>query len=644
MEPEIWIYGHWLSCNMGDRFQARGVAKYLSLSMDISKLVFVNFSKDTKPMSVELNGVKYPVYGPEDVKDRSPRLIILVTGSIDYMAKFIPWIKNQLDKDSLDEVIIWGGFGHGRKGKAHRDGLDLFLHPKITFWSRSWRDADMFQEWFGRPSRLAGDPMAFWVLNDNSSDKTIEYENIVIPSIYAWRYHPEVWEEMMKKADRVISIDNVADYKLKASVPQIEFINDPTKLIPILHKTKNVISGRLHGGLLSALMDIPTAMVVTDDAAPGEGTYKFEAVARTGCGPNKPLCAAPCAKDLSLPLALPSEKTYSREYLDYTAESLLIIKDKVKRLYQHHRIAILAWYDTPLDQIKVAIEEFERQGHQAISVDAVSVFTTLNTFQPDVILIWNRHQGVAILPQLRSLFKGKIIFFNWDDPHAVLRSDLLEHIDGLIDHVFSTCRSTEKMYLEHGAGGWTYLPPFYSKKWHYPEVDEKYQHDVAMVCTNFYKNPSEFPGQLISRYDLIKALNDDPEISFGLYGPESFRAEFPHSYCGQINYADNHKVFASSKINISTHVENGDGYTNERCITILGSGGLLLVDPIQGWQELFGDGCVVMRSCDAKDVISQIKEILSTYHPAHDIIKQHGSNIVKKYEVKEWAKAILSVC
>lgn len=643
MVPEIWIYGHWLSCNLGDRYQARGVAKHLSHFVDISKLVFVNFSKDIKPMSIELEGVNYVVYGPEDVKDRSPKLIILLTGSIDYMTKFIPWIKNQLIKDTLQEVIIWGGFGHGRKDGLHRDGLDLFFHPKVTFWSRCWRDADMYQEWFDRPSRLGGDPLAFWVLNDTSQETSPLYDNIVIPSIYSWRYHPEIWEEMMNKADRVISIDNVADYKLKDIVPRLEFINDPSKLIPILRQSKHIISGRLHGGLLAALINVPTTMVITDDAEPGQGTYKFEAVARTGCGQEKPLCQSLCAKNLSFPLPIIQENNYSQEYLDLTSESLSLLTNKVKELFPRYRIAILAWYNTPLDQIKVAIEEFSRYGHQVISVDADTLLRLFSQDkredEPDIILIWNRHQVENVLPKIRHQFNGKIILFNWDDPHAVRRSDLLNHVKGL-DHVFSTCRSTEKMYLDHGATTWTYLPPFYSNKWHYQEIETKYSHDVALVCTNFYKDKQEFSGQLISRYDLVKALDSDPEINFGLYGPKSFRDEFPRSYRGQINYADNHKVFASSKINLSTHVEDGIGYTNERCITILGSGGLLLVDPINDWQNLFGLGCLVMKSCNVDEVVVQIKEILSNYS-SYEETKKLGLDIVKKYEIKKWVKTIL---
>lgn len=346
-DQEIWIYGHWLSCNLGDRYQARGIIKYLCRFFEVTRFTFVNFFDDTTKMSIRLDNQTYPVYGPNEVKDNKPRLIILPSGSVTYQVNWISLLVHQLESNpSLKEIIIWGGFGHGKREEdpIFRQGLSLLAHPKVTFWSRSWRDAQLYHDWFEKESRLAGDPMAYWILEEQIiTEKEENYSVLVIPSIYAWRYNPPTWERLIMQADRVVAIDTVADRQLKQLFPHLELINSVEELIPLLKQVKLVISGRLHGGLLSALLNIPTIMVITDDAPPGQGTFKFEAVARTGCGQDEPLCHALSSKDIStfpdllLPSPSPSPSLpnvpFSREkYLSLTQESLSLLVVKIKEL------------------------------------------------------------------------------------------------------------------------------------------------------------------------------------------------------------------------------------------------------------------------------------------------------------------------
>lgn len=335
-EQEIWIYGHWLSCNLGDRYQARGIINYLSRFFEMTRFTFVNFFDDTTKMFVYLDGKNYPVYGPSEIKDNKPRLIILPSGSVTYQVNWISLLVHQLETNSfLQEIIIWGGFGHGKREEdpIFRQGLSLLTHPKVTFWSRSWRDAQLYHDWFDKESRLAGDPMAYWILKEHINPEQEKNIILVIPSIYAWRYNPSFWERLITQADRIIAIDTVADRQLKQLFPHLEFINTVEDLLPIMKQAKLVISGRLHGGLLSALLNIPTIMVITDDAQPGQGTFKFEAVARTGCGQDKPLCYALPSKEISFPLTLERYPSFSsEEYLSLTGESLSLLIAKIKEL------------------------------------------------------------------------------------------------------------------------------------------------------------------------------------------------------------------------------------------------------------------------------------------------------------------------
>ena len=94
-------------------------------------------------------------------------------------------------------------------------------------------------------------------------------------------------------------------------------------------------------------------------------------------------------------------------------------------------------------------------------------------------------------------------------------------------------------------------------------------------------------------------------------------------------YADLNQIFNSSRINLTTHVVgNREGYLNERTVTLIGSGALILIDQVKGLDLNLkpNEDCVVL---DTENPALQIAEFLRKY-PSFSKIKKNVEKIRAK--------------
>ena len=127
--------------------------------------------------------------------------------------------------------------------------------------------------------------------------------------------------------------------------------------------------------------------------------------------------------------------------------------------------------------------------------------------------------------------------------------------------------------------------------------------------------------------------------TFAIYGPEKFKEQYPDSYQGFVKYDDTGKLFNRSRINICTHViGNKKGYLNERVFLIMGSGGLLYVDPVPGVEDILINGinCIFI---DENRIVSQVKNILKNYN-IYQNVKNKAYETVKGYTWYDWGMRI----
>ena len=63
------VIGHWLSANLGDKYQPYVIYKSLiENGISSEQIDLINFSSDGgNPMSFEFDGIKYNIMGPEEI-------------------------------------------------------------------------------------------------------------------------------------------------------------------------------------------------------------------------------------------------------------------------------------------------------------------------------------------------------------------------------------------------------------------------------------------------------------------------------------------------------------------------------------------------------------------------------------------------
>lgn len=260
--------------------------------------------------------------------------------------------------------------------------------------------------------------------------------------------------------------------------------------------------------------------------------------------------------------------------------------------------------------------------------------------QPDIILWWFIYVPSEVI-QFISVNNPSCysILFCWDDPFVwVEKNTKLHEKCPYFDLAIATCEETIDEYKKHGSKDAMFLPPGYDPTLNYPMEDEQYDCDVSICCTNLYEDLSIYDDQYFNRRELIDLLVTIPDIKFHIYGPEFLKLRYPHNYRGFSQYSDLNKIYNKSKINICTHVcSSKSKYINERTILILGSGGLLMVDPVKDMDKLIsGDECVYIQ----KDrIVDQIRDILLNYD-SYKTIKSNGRKKSMEYTWDKWAESL----
>lgn len=271
---------------------------------------------------------------------------------------------------------------------------------------------------------------------------------------------------------------------------------------------------------------------------------------------------------------------------------------------------------------------------------------TLKSFT--FVIWWNWHSlPINHMRRLRESLSSQVwIMYNWDEPWC-WRTFPFQAFTSLFNYCFVSSGARLSEYAAHGVRRAICLYPPYDEAFHRPdcgteEEQVKYACDVSFMCTNLYTD-SIFDDVFVSRKALLDAFARHPEINFHLYGTPQVGRLYPQMYKGEMPYHENRKVFSNSKISLSIHVlQHAPEYLNERCITTLASGGLLLVDPVEGIERVLANGvnCVVMCSNQPEDIVLQVKHILANYDQYRDV-RQNGLTFAKQaFHVSSFCQTI----
>ena len=351
-KPIIWIIGHWGSCNQGDKYQPYVIAKHL-LNLANIDVYYVNYSNHLvngikQKMAVHMNKKDYDLLGPLDTLPVCD-LAILTTGSMDGGSPYVSWITDLMKNNQIRNLIVWGGFSRGYLPLIKfAQPLAFLLDDRVQYYARSYRDLSLYREIVNDQckGRLAGDPMTWWEsaigldfgLQINDSPVPCLKGRVVIPSRYSIWLNEKFWIEAINRADHVVCIDNVSDYEIALKYKAI-ILREPWMFIQAIKQSSHVISGRLHSGVLSACMGIPTTLIITDNSKPGVGSLKFDAVGNTSSALNTPICKVMTANEalanIEDCMAIPNVNLYRQninKYKELTSNSLNQIVNEVTSL------------------------------------------------------------------------------------------------------------------------------------------------------------------------------------------------------------------------------------------------------------------------------------------------------------------------
>tara|TARA_Y100000991_G_C21973257_1_gene350714 strand:+ start:488 stop:2545 length:2058 start_codon:yes stop_codon:yes gene_type:complete len=320
------------------------------------------------------------------------------------------------------------------------------------------------------------------------------------------------------------------------------------------------------------------------------------------------------------------------------------------------KILIAGWYYM-IYPVVTAKEYFEILGYEVYFLPLLhynqkfngdKLFKSLNSFikniDPNIILWWNWECSEDILHKIKENNQNILhCLFNWDHPFCLSEWDNKHNRKitqkNIWDIVFVTgdCKLSE--YLDSGSKEAYYLRMFADDQIHFPEGDKEYECDISFVLTNLYEDKSMFSDQIFDRKTFLENIIKEKDIKLKIYGPIHLKNNFPDHYSGEVHFLNNHKVFYNSKINLCTHVTNGNKYLNERVGTVLSSGGILLCDKVDNIDSILTDKKDYIL-IDQNNYIEQIKNILANYNEYKHIKENAVITAKKKFSPRFWSKYI----
>jgi len=349
-------------------------------------------------------------------------------------------------------------------------------------------------------------------------------------------------------------------------------------------------------------------------------------------------------------------------------------------LEQMKKLLIISFYELK-DYFLCIKEQFEESYYTVIeyplfkyaydSNDRISDYKEhLNQYiqdkSPDIILWWFIDVPVDVFRFIKKNNPNSFyIMYNSDDPFN-MNKDLFEKAK-IFDVVATPCKESMYMYKLYSNVKYVVFNPMgYDEKAFFPigdntnDINEKYMDDkfkayscdISMMFYNLCLDPNSYPDQVVGRKELIEQiiiLCKKKNYRFKIYGTHALREFFPEYYFGEVAYNERNLMYCFSKINlISSPFKSKSLNIDEQTFSILGSGGLLMIDRTKDIDKLLTDcgnannkinngNCIIYNS---KNYLDRIEHILDNY-ANYNNVKINGYILSKKYTWKSWTENII---
>lgn len=259
---------------------------------------------------------------------------------------------------------------------------------------------------------------------------------------------------------------------------------------------------------------------------------------------------------------------------------------------------------------------------------------------------------VGLISKLRKLAPSMAtVFHSFDDPYQIDNDP--PPIIPEFQFAVTCCKGSVPWYESLGLKAICLYPPV-DRDVHLARAGNQsnLEVDVSFVATHMYPK-SYFPFVFADRSEIVRAAYAVTK-SVSLYGYWSEKRfdwgrefgvpELKDCYRGFLRFEDQPAVYNSTRVNLSSHVKpDGFQYLNERTIYVMGSGGFLLVDHVNGIEELFSPG----RHLDTWKTLPEFREKLAWWlsHPEERMrVAEAGrTQVWRHYSSEAHCQSVLSL-
>jgi len=273
------------------------------------------------------------------------------------------------------------------------------------------------------------------------------------------------------------------------------------------------------------------------------------------------------------------------------------------------------------------------------------------------MLYWWQPQNDApdgLAAALRGEFPGLILVGQSIDDPLMVEEHERAGVYRDFDLAVTCCAGSVARYEAMGVRAIVGYPPVDRDLHGRARPEAALECEASFAATNVYP-PECYPRVLLSRADAVRALaaagvavdlyGHWDEKRYGWGGPHGLPAVLKQRWRGWIDYARLPALYASSRVNLNSHVRpDGRLYFNERLTTCMASGGFMVCDRVAGIEDLLRDGADLMLYGSVEELVSCAEWALSHDGERRMMAECGRRRALELFDNERLARAVLAAC
>jgi hypothetical protein len=296
---QVAVLAHFMSANLGDRYQGVGLLFRLRARFGEGAVVAVNSHTDlTFARGWQFKDTRYEfkVLNPRNISWSDYDLVLAPTGSLNANTQFLDRFRELVEVRNPPGIVVWGGFSNiyseeGLAEDAVQSMRPLLQSKKVHFVARSELERHLFRRIVSgrRPAVLGGDPI---LLNERQQAGSHALVKEPVPFVINGQVASTPTELLFSRiaavASAIISVDPVEDatFLQRHSLRGGLILNDLHDFAASASTWSTLVTTRLHAGVLAKFFN-PRCRVVFvpfDLSANLSGSAKYFAVTTSSIG------------------------------------------------------------------------------------------------------------------------------------------------------------------------------------------------------------------------------------------------------------------------------------------------------------------------------------------------------------------------